>query len=418
MKKIVIYLSIIICIISTVIIFLKTDLLKTKELLFWKYFIKAKDDLVYVFSNSETDNYNKELKDSYYIKNGNVTITSKNNFVKPINISINEKGNKKLCKNNMDISILYNKKKIEDISIIKDEDLYLVKTNEIDKYIGIENKNLKQLAEMLGIKDTKYIPNKIEEIDYYKLFSIKNEEKNHIMNKYIPICRKFIKNKNYAKQKEDNVTKYSLEISKKEIQSLLIEALNNLYEDDITLEFISKKIEIISKENKYVDIDNLKDEIKNLIVLIEKQEADNEKFLSIIIYKKENGQINAELIIENNRTIYIELNEKCNSIILKQYNVKQNEIDINSIEGIAKTIINNISEISYSKEIQNDNTNNVEFNLICNFGIEQVKVKYNYEEQIKKYIDNIVEKNDVEFTNIKSINKTLIQEIIEKSTLL
>ena len=234
-KKIIIICSILIFIISIIIIYIKTDFLKTKEQLFWKYMWKEKDEIAYILSNNTTEKYSEEFEKSSYIKEGNISITSKNHFVKPIKIQINEKGNNQKENINTDISITYNKKNIGNISIIKDDNYYLLKSEEIDdKYIGFENDNLKQLAKKLGIENVDFIPNKIKEIDYYELFSMTDKEKRHIISKYMPIFRQYVKNKNYDKEKnvelkEENceVDKYILNISESIITHL--STINNYF---------------------------------------------------------------------------------------------------------------------------------------------------------------------------------------------
>ena len=80
-------LSIIILLVS---IYLKTDLFKTKEQLFWKYMSKEVDEFTQILSNDKVKEYNNTLKDSYYIKEGKISISSKYDFIKPIDIEINE----------------------------------------------------------------------------------------------------------------------------------------------------------------------------------------------------------------------------------------------------------------------------------------------------------------------------------------
>lgn len=423
-KKIIIICSILIFIISIIIIYIKTDFLKTKEQLFWKYMWKEKDEIVDILSNNTIEKYSEQFEESSYIKEGNISITSKNHFVKPIKIQINEKGNNQKENINTDISITYNKKNIGNISIIKDDNYYLLKSEEIDdKYIGFENDNLKQLAKKLGIENVDFIPNKIKEIDYYELFSMTDKEKRHIISKYMPIFRQYVKNKNYDKEKnielkEENceVDKYILNISEEEFNKLLIDVLKTLYEDEITLEFLYNKVKVIDDTNKFCDVENIKVGINELIKYLEEKEAEEKIFLSIIVYKNENNVIKTELVLKNNRTISIISNKEENKIIIQQYNVEnsESELDISSIGRIVNTLINSISEISYTRYIENNKTNNVEFNIICSLGIEEIEVKYSYVEEIKNNVENIMDKNDVEFIDINRAVDDTYKNIIEK----
>ena len=100
--------SVIVIIILSSILFIKTDLFKTKEMLFWKYMLIQKDEIVQVFSNDQTKQYSNNFEKSSYIKEGNISIESKNELIKPINIQLSEKGNnKEECKNTF-LTLKYN----------------------------------------------------------------------------------------------------------------------------------------------------------------------------------------------------------------------------------------------------------------------------------------------------------------------
>lgn len=421
-KRIVLVVSILSIIISFVILYIKTDLFKTKEILFWKYMLLQKDEICQTILNNETKNYNNSIKNSSYIKEGNISVESKNNLIKPINIKMEEKGNNKEECVNTYFELQYNEKDVGNLLIIKDENYYILNSSVLDsKYIGFENTNLKELASKLGITNTKYIPNKIKSINYSELFSIEEYEKKHIMKQYIPICRKFVKNKSYNIEKkvqiDDNQNKvdaYKLSLTEKQINELLVEVLDVLYEDNVTLDFISKKIKIINNESEFCDISKLKDKIKEISNNIRQKQTKDETVISIIIYKKEKNVIKTELIIEDNRTISVECVDNENKIIIKQYDVNNGNVNIDTIERIIRLIINSITEITYSKNVINNNSSKVDFNIICNLGIERIVLNYNYVEQIENNVEDIMCKNDVEFIDLKKINKKQLDKIIDK----
>ena len=115
-------------IIAIITAYINTDFLKTKEQLFWKYFILEKDRIVTVFSNKEIQEFNQNLKISSYIKEGNFSITSKYNLIKPINVDISEKGDNQQKIKNTDINLKYNDKDIGNTNIIKDDNYILINT--------------------------------------------------------------------------------------------------------------------------------------------------------------------------------------------------------------------------------------------------------------------------------------------------
>jgi len=419
-RKIIIPIFLIISIIIVTILFIKTDLFKTKEMLFWKYMMLQKDEITQVLSNDTIKKYNDTFEKSSYIKEGIISIESKNDLINPINIQLDEKGNNLEECINTNLTLKYDEKDIGSLSIIKDDNYFLLKSDLIDsKYIGFENENLKELAKKFGLANTDYIPDKIEPIDYYELFLITDSEKSHIMKKYIPICRKFIKNRNYYKEENvkldnDNVTSYKIEISEEEANELIIEVLEYLSNDNIALEFIGKKIKVIDSDSEYCDINKLKEKVNDLARYFKQKEAEDKNFLSIIIYKKENNVIKTEIVLENDRTISAEKVDGENKILIKQYDVNNKQIKIDSIDGIITTILNTITEITYSRDIINNETNKVDINIICNLGIENITLNINYVEQIKNNVDNIIHKNDVHYIDLKNFTEEMYKSFLEK----
>ena len=398
------------CIFS--ILYIKTDMLKTKEQLFWKYFLSEKDEIINIWSNNEIKSYNSKLKESSYIKEGNVLITSKNKMIRPINIKIFEKGNNKEDFKNIFVNLEYDNKNYGETTIIKDENYYLINNDVIgSNYFGFKNENLKQLASGFGIKNTDIIPNQIKELDYFELFSVDDVELNRILKKYIPICRKYVNNRDYNKYNESNhdSTIYELQVSRKQLNELLIEVLNELKDDRDSLKLISDKIKMIDEDNKYCDIDNLKEKINDIIVFLRNREADSEKFLSIIIYKNKNNVERIEIVLKDDRRISIE-KEGENKLVIKQYDVENKEISIKSLNETMKTIIDSVSEITFEKNIMDGNTNSVCLNIACDFGLETINFKYNYVEKIKNNVDSIIRKDDVEYVDIKKYSRDSYKE--------
>lgn len=420
MKKKITVISLIILII-VIIIFIKTDLFKTKEILFWKYMLVEKEEITQVVSNDVIKQYNNNLENSSYIKEGSISVESKNNLINPINIQLYEKGNNKQQCVNTSITLKYDEKDLGNLLIVKDNNYFLLKSNLIgSNYIGFENENLKEIAKKFGLANTDYIPNKIGEINYYELFSIEENEKNHILRKYIPIFRKIVNNKNYSKEENvklengiEGVTCYKVEISEKELNEIVVQILNEVVQDDITLEFICRKIELLDDESIYCNKDILSGKIKELIKDFQLKEAEDEMLLSIIIYEKEKNVIKTELMLKNERTISIE-NIDSNKIIIKQYDVSNQKIEFNNIEGIITTILNMVSEIIYTRNIINNETNEVDINIICNMGIEKITININYVEQIKNNVENLIYKKDVEYIDLRNFSEEIYINILEK----
>ncbi len=398
------------------IVYFKTDLLKTKEQLFWKYLLIEKDNIVSVFSNDEIKEYNSKLQKSSYIKEGSITISSKSKLISPINIKASEKGNNKEDYKNLSFSIEYKNKNYANTSIIKDENYYFIKNDDIsnDYYIGFENKNLKQLASSIGINNTEFIPDQINDIDYLDLFTIEDKEINRILKKYIPICRKHVKNRDYNKEEiSKDYTVLELNITREQLKNVLIDVLDELKDDRETVDLICYKIRKVDKNSQYGKIDNFREKVIELKEYIEKQEADSEQFLSIIIYKNKNNVEKAEIILKDDRKISIEKQDD-DKVVIKQYDVKNKGISFKGTREIFRTIFNNITEITFEKHIKNGDTNNVEFNIVCDLGIETLYLKYNYVEQIKNNVDDIIRKDEIDYIDLKEKANETYKNAVEK----
>ena len=414
-------LAVVILGIVLTIIYIKTDFLKTKEQLFWKYFLKEKDEIVNVLSNNEVKLYNEKIKKSSYIKEGNISIISEHNFLKPIYINIVEKGNKDKDYKNIQLDLKYDDKDINQTTIIKEDNYFFIKNEILNKdYIGFENNNLKQLAKKMGIANTDFIPNKIKDIDYDELFTISDEETRYILKKYIPICRKYVNNKHYIKEENvelenesGKIVSYKVQVTEKQFNDMVISVLKELHDDEKILNIISNKVKVLDDTNRYGDINNIKSKIEELINKLEKENTVDENFLSIIIYKNENGVIKTELVLNNDRTISVQT-DKRNKITIKQYNIVNNEINLKSFNEIVRTALNTISEVTYTKEIINEDKQKIELNIKCNLGIENVNINYNYVEQIKNNVDNIIRKDEIEYIDLNKTTEEFYKTLLEK----
>ena len=110
-------------------------------------------------------------------------------------------------------------------------------------------------------------------------------------------------------------------------------------------------------------------------------------------------------MLKNNRTISVQYDEKDNSIIIKQYEVKEKEFNNNSVNGIINNIINNISEIKYYRRIEAENESNSCIKIILNFGIEKVNIEYNIIETLdfENDLEDIKRKKDIKFIDLQNL---------------
>ena len=98
------------------------------------------------------------------------------------------------------------------------------------KYIGIENKNLKEFAEKFGITDVENVPDKIE-LDKSTTDKLTADEKKQLNDKYVEIVKEIADKKEFSKTQENGMDKLSVNITNQEIKDLMIKLLETLKDD-------------------------------------------------------------------------------------------------------------------------------------------------------------------------------------------
>ena len=100
-----------------------------------------------------------------------------------------------------DITLNYNGKDIVTVNLLQNQDQYGIKIEEAyDKYVSVENNNLKALFQKLRV-DATDIPDKIETIDYYELLNIDEATLKHIEDTYSEIIKQNIPAEGYSVEK-------------------------------------------------------------------------------------------------------------------------------------------------------------------------------------------------------------------------
>ena len=116
------------------------------------------------------------------------------------------------------------------------EDFYGIQTDTVsEKYVTIENNNLKDLAEKLGIEDVSQIPDKIEISSNTKTIEFTDEEKEQLKEKYMTVLNEKLQDEQFTKESNDAGIAYTLTISYNDFKDLLTELIKTLQTDEITL---------------------------------------------------------------------------------------------------------------------------------------------------------------------------------------
>ena len=173
------------------VVYLKTDIFKPIDNTFYKYMFQNVEVLK-GYKDSEYLAYDNKLKEMTHTNSGDITFTTKSNNqqeqIKLDNLTVNIEGKSNPGKNKayQSINMKYSNDDFFELEYIKDQDKYALKSNEIvNKYVAVENNELKDLATKLNVEDIDKIPNKLERYDYGEIFNITPEEIDTIKSTYI-----------------------------------------------------------------------------------------------------------------------------------------------------------------------------------------------------------------------------------------
>lgn len=472
MKKVIgqIFIAVLVIVILLgigVYLFLETDLFKTNEQLFLKYAI---EENINEISKLNFKPYEKlDSKESGYEFSGTLNFdTSKDelNLDRNLDMIINSNSDAKTDKSSASYVIKFGEEDLLKINYLRNNEKYGIKLDEItdEKYVVIENNNLRDLLTRLGMTDISDFPNKIEPIKY-NYENIDLSKVKEIEEKYIKVIENQISNNKFSAQRNvtlnidgENIStnKYTLEITKAELYNVIYAILDNLKDDKQTLQFYMNIV-----EDKNLTITELEANVGNLIqdLEIQKDNFVETETITISVYTCDGKTVKTEfkntlgegiafslntinnineLIIEliavkneqegefagNTTAIKLTNEAKDNEIKLNiSLNLKYNQDDINAMKNGGE------SAMSFA-EIYNDKSMQFNF-LISDLSDEHAKItgdgKYNdinlytFAGELKKggeyALEDITSENSVIMNSCSDdeFNK-LISSLTEKSS--
>ena len=260
--KILIILIVVILMLGGVFAYLYfgTDLLKTNEQLFFKYLGQLVDSENGFIDNKLTEYTNKKMTGKYE-DNGqfsvNIDMTGMDEdmlaTVNDFNITYSGQIDNTARKNEQEISINYS----DDVNFpvkykYANETLGLQTEYVSEKYIGIENSNLKEFAEKLGMTNTEDIPDTIDffATDSSQAITFTDDEKEQLKNTYQPVLEGRLEGKEFTKSEDGSTTNYSVEIANQEIIDIVSALMETLKNDQILLPKLEQTLQ------EYIDMMN------------------------------------------------------------------------------------------------------------------------------------------------------------------
>lgn len=402
--KVIISIVLILIIISAVLayLFIATDVFKSSQELFAKYFAQNSDAFQKIIDLKTVNAYKKLENENRYESSTNITMLNSeggevSNPINNLAIKLDIRKDDEEQYMYADGQILYKDEEYLEAELIKEQEMYGIRFSDVvKKFITVKNdENIDAVAKDLDI-DVKQIQTLINMLDKSEQ-EMSNEEFCDIKDKYLNIITSSISNGTFGKQKNamityNNVTTetnaYSVTLSSEQVEDMLIEILNNV---KLETEILDKLQTIVNQEVIVNLIDETIKKINEEIIL---------PTIKITVFEQKQKTIRTDIEIGGYK-VSIE-------------NTEQNE-EVKT--KISYSDLNNDQVIQLDSEISKKNTENQEnFEIIINVvhGEENYKITLSSHMQLsdkgieldteishQKYITitSIVLKNEVSIGN-------------------
>lgn len=425
------------------LIYAKTDLFKPADKLFYKYLLGEKtefdyDEFLEEVKNAEEKEYSSNGEINANIDMQSISAYARNNLnnINKFKIEFEQKNKPNENKMSSNIKLSYDNKDVVEADLVKNSDIYGIQSDIMhDKYIVVENNNLKELAKKLGM-DEENIPDKFEQVEAYDLLYVSKEDRKEIVDKYKQVVNNKIGKDKYTAEKnvetEINGEKiktntYKLTITEKEVYETIKSILETAKDDEKTQELIISKYEMINKNvqnSEELTKDNIKDYIDDLISDVDRElKYASEDSMDIIVYVNKGKTVKIEAK-ENEDTISAEFFEKDNknniAISIEDYKLNieyelKEESNNKNLKGTITILSDNEEQGKIDYEIAIKGTIGKGKNEItAKFNIEadeekielNIKENVNYDEKVTIEdldSDKIVKLNDMSEDEIKDL---------------
>lgn len=315
---IVVTLIITIAIIASIlaIMYFKTDMFKSNDILFSKYFAQNFEvlDLLNVKSNSEveglleTNPYTSNLEASIkYTENIETSDENTDNVINKIGAKITSNIDKPNQYAYRDVVIGTSREDLFRIETLNDEQNYAVRLNGIKQFVSTENLEDNQENEIFQVNQLEDI---LSKIDTKNMISLSEAEKQELMNTYMNILQTNVTKDRYSKQKHTLITvdnqdvqtnAYSITLTIEEYNNIWIKILEQIKQDEIILSKVEKivnNLEEVSSEESNIKGEELKelfiDYIQETIEEIQNNNIGNDE-IKITVYESKGKTVRTNI---------------------------------------------------------------------------------------------------------------------------
>lgn len=380
---------IIISIISTILVlaivlvgmYFFTDIFKSNQTLFYEY---AMQDLNATSLLSGND-YTKKIKTTPYTAEGDIIVNvsnsssgteSQNNPTQPIgqpainNLKLNIKNtvdnpNQKEYHN---LTLKYGDQDWAKVELLKANDAYGVKLDGIiNKYLAIDNNNLKEFAQKMGMQDTTYMTNKLQSVNIEDLLYLSKEDKQSLLKTYSNTLNANLSKDKFTKQANDVITingkevatvSYRLTLTEKEMVNTIIKVLETAKQDELTNTILLSKLQKLGIETDKTALANSVD--KQIATLQSKEYT--EDVITITVYTSEKVTLRTEIAKgEEKLTLdYIQASDKT-KLTISATRLEENTLAQTTPNETNTTVDNSIGN-NVNNSITTDANNTLEGN--------------------------------------------------------
>lgn len=429
------------------ILYLKTDLFKSNQVLFAKYMGQNIENMQGYFENFTNSNISRELEGSKYVTNGQLEIKHTKNLgttlentdsdINNLKITIDGTSDKQSNYSYNNVKLYKADENIAGLEYLNENNLYGVRFSDLFKqFTLINNQDLKNLFQNLGYTDEELenIPNNIE-LNYENILNniwFSSEELEVLKNKYITEISSNLEKAKFSKQTNQilniNNTQYktnlyTLTLTKEELNNMYINILEKISQDEIILNKIAEINDYINVYNlisKQETVDLKKQFTKQINLLIENIRKNNiggdETKIKVYEYKGKtletiietpNYKVDIETQDDNYLKATAEKEKKSTIVELKKENNKTDLTIKNSDESGQTDSIIFSNNFEISEKTINSNTS-IRYETLND------KVEMNYKNEINKVdsFDNIITLDDKNSIIFNELEKDYLSNII------
>ena len=352
MKKKIISIIIVILLILVgvgIFLYLKTDMFKSNQQLFWNYAIKNSEVTELFNNDSVKEIKNKKINNSYKINSKLDINTEDGEYL--INSNTNSKNLNDIF---TQVEFTKDSENIVDFNLVKKNNVVGLKMDELaNGYITLKNSDLKSLAEKIGLENTNSFPDNINWGTYVDILEIQQDDVDYISNKYMKLIINDTNKKNYEKSgsagikindKIHTATTYKMTITENESKKILSDVFNELSKDSRTLNIISSKLKMLNLPSEYTQINYLSEKFTKIKSNIDSLETTDDELLEITVYAEKSELIQTDIKVKDERIIKIVYDKENNKINLKQELLNDNITNkfVLSISDVLNKIVSNV----------------------------------------------------------------------------